>query len=127
MLKYIGLKVAEIRMAGGTGRTQDWLSRQAKVSRNIVSNIETGKNYTVKNLAKVLLALRSDIDTVLNIDEVIEERRELHRKLNELLGASGKWPTSATENIELLHQLLRLDLQKKLPPPSSAGAPGSNG
>lgn len=109
MLIDIGGKLRTLRESGGPGRTQEWLAKQARVSRNIVSNIETGKNYTSKNLVKIMAALTADLDTVLNINEIVEDQREIYRKLNELLHANGRFPSSVRTNIEDLYQVYKLD------------------
>lgn len=99
ILTEIGERVRRLRGS----RKQEALARRAKVSRNILSNIETGKNYTSRNLAKVLMALGADLDKDVSIEDLVENQRQLLRRLLEMIQAGDDFSISARSNIDTLY------------------------
>ncbi len=99
MLVVIGDKIS--RMRGNM--TQEDLAKKAKVSRNIVSNIEQGLNYTMKNLVKVLGALGAD-DSEIGTEETVEAHRLLHGAVQEMLQGTENWATITRINIQALYR-----------------------
>lgn len=104
-LRAIGERVKSLR--DQTGRTQEELSKTAKVARNIVSNIEVGKNYTMKQLVKVLAALSSDVHSVHDITKIVEEHREVHSRVNEMLMFGDPWDQVVTEAVASVYRTFR--------------------
>lgn len=104
-LREIGERVRELRE--NNGRTQNELAKQAKVARNIVSNIEVGKNYTMKQLVKVLAALGSDVHRVCDIKKIVAEHREVHSRVNEMLMFGDPWDLVVTEGVASVYRTYR--------------------
>lgn len=96
----IGQRVIELR---GT-RKQEAIAKQARVSRSIVSNIENGYNYTIKQLIKVLRVLGAQVDGVLDIDDLVGEQRTIHRQIQELL-LHVKGAEAAKTSVTVLHKM----------------------
>lgn len=98
-LREIGKIIFNLR----GGMTQGELARKCDVSRNIISNIENGKNYESKNLAKVLEALKPDLNQMIDTAIASEEEKRLHGRLHELLRAEPPWPTVAAYNVDSVY------------------------
>lgn len=96
----IGAKVILLR---GKEKQED-VARRAKLSRDILSNIENGdKNYTIKSLAQVLEALGGELAPDVDIESFVEKQRELHRQLHKMLQIEGKLSDSIATTINSVY------------------------
>lgn len=117
-LVRVGQIVRELR---GT-RTQDEIAKKAGISRSILSNIENGRNWEGRNLAKILAVLGADIDSLFDVSGAMDRERQLHQRLNELLRADDPWPTVIAFNVDSVYSYYvahRRPDESLIPPTSS--------